>query len=525
MKDFSQLFSRLETSESLEKVAALEKYFAGADERNKLWTIALLSNQRPRRVVTTATLQRWAREYAQLPVWLFEESHRVVGDIAETIALILPSPSEIRDFPLSYWIEIVLNLGEKEEAKQKEAIFNAWSEMSKEDRFLLNKLLTGGLRLGVSQKVLVNALARHTGLDDNLIAHRLMREWSPVEHTFQDLLLDGEGDASRSRPYPFFLASPLEIEPHLLGEIADWQVERLWDGIRAQLIVRQGELFVWSNSEELLTHKFPEFNTLLGTLPDGTVLDGEILAFRDSLPLPLQDLQTRIGRKNVTRKSMQEIPVIFIAFDLLESQGKDIRSRPLVERRELLEKIAPAGSVLHLSERVEAGSWAEVRENRDKAREYASKGLVIRRRSAPYRSGRKRGDWWEYKVAPLTIDAVLLYVQRGEGQEAGSFVEFTFAVWGDEGLVPIAKTEVDLTEPEKNELTAWAKNNTLERFGPVRSLKPEHVFEIAFESIAPSTRHKSGITLRNPRIVRWRREKKAEEADTLERLKAFLVFN
>ena len=523
MKDFARLFSQLETAQPLDKVAALTAYFEVAGDRDKLWAIALLSNQRPRRVVTTATLRRWAMEYTQLPDWLFEESSRIVGDLTETIALIFPLPSEKKDQSLSYWIDFIRNLDGQEEAKQKEAILGAWSTMTNEDRYLFNKLLTAGIRPGVSQKLLVKALSQHTGLDGNLIAHRLMSGWSPDEQTFQELLLSGQGDAARSKPYPFFLASPVEEDPRFLGKVGDWQMEYLWDGIRAQLIVRQGELFVWSRDEELLTHKFPEFNTLIGTLPDGTALDGEVLPFRDGRPLPLQDLQTRIGRKNVTRKSVQEVPVIFKVFDVLEWQGKDIRSRPLSERRELLEKMVPTGPVLHLSERVEAGAWEEVRKERDKAREYSSKGLMIKRRSAPYRSGRKRGDWWKYKVDPFTIDAVLLYAQRGEGPEARLFVEFTFAVWDEEGqLVPFAKTGSGLTDAERQEIGDWARANTLERFGPVRSLKPEHVFEIAFDSIAPSTRHKSGVTLRHPRIVCWHRAKNVEEADRLEHLKGLL---
>ncbi|MBK7410003.1 MAG: ATP-dependent DNA ligase [Saprospirales bacterium] len=524
MKNFAQLFAQLDqTAKAPEKVAALVSYFESAEASDKLWTIAMLSRRPPGRVLTTAVLRKWALEYANLPNWLFEESYKMVGDLAETIALILPPAAGGEEHTLSYWIDFARALAENEESEKKHAVFKAWSYMPPDERFLFNKLLTGGLRLGMSQKLMIMALAQHTGLEENLVAHRLISEWSPDESSFEELLFQGEEEAALSKPYPFFLAYPLEQDPQKLGEVHEWQFERKWEGIRAQLIIRQGQLFVWSRAEELLTDKFPEYHSLLESLPNGIALDGEILPFKDGQPLPLNELHTRLVRKSVTKKALQETPVIFKAYDVLEWQGSDLRTKPLTARRELLEQLAPAGEVLHVSELLEIESWEEAMQERDKAREYHCGGLMIKRKSSPYRSGRKQGDWWKYKVPPFTIDAVLLYAQRGDGRKANLYTEFTFAVWDEEGqLVPFTKTGSGLTESELFELTEWVRKNTVERFGPVRSVKPEFVFEIEFDGIDRSTRHKSGVTLRAPRVVRWRRDGKVEEAGRLTGLREML---
>lgn len=523
MKDFAQLFTQLDqTTKTNEKVAALERYFQTAEERDKLWTIAILSHRRPKRTVTTTLLRQWAAETARIPQWLFEESYHTVGDLAETIALLLPDQEKGHERSLTHWVEFIRSLDGEEEEVKKERVLDAWSSMTYEERFIFNKLITGGFRVGVSQKLMMKGLARHTGLDENVVAHRLMGAWSPDDQTFRQLLFEGDEKADLSRPYPFFLAYPLEDEPTSLGEVHEWQFERKWDGIRGQLIVREGQLFVWSRGEELLTDKFPEFHLLTNILPDGVVLDGEIMPFKEGKPLPFQALQTRIGRKNVTKKALQEAPVIFKAYDVLEWEGKDIRARPLTERRNILEQL-PLGGSLHLSERVEVGSWEEMAAERERSREYLCEGLMIKRKSSPYRSGRKRGDWWKYKIDPLSVDAVMIYAQRGHGRRANLYTDFTFAVWDEERqLVPFAKAYSGLTDAEFYEVNNWIRQHTIERFGPVRSVKAELVFEIAFEGINWSSRHKSGIALRFPRISRWRKDKKAEEADTLERLKALL---
>ncbi|MEL7250221.1 MAG: ATP-dependent DNA ligase, partial [Bacteroidota bacterium] len=405
------------------------------------------------------------------------------------------------------------------------AVIEAWSELTFVERFIFNKLITGGFRMGVSQKLMVRALSKYTGLEEPVLAHRLMGKWDPATVDFQQLIIEpNEGD-NISRPYPFFLAYQLEKELDEIGTPAEWQAEHKWDGIRGQLIVRKGELFVWSRGEELVTDKFPEYHSLAQILPDGTVLDGEILPWRDGLPLDFNDLQTRIGRKNVTKKILEKAPVILMAYDLLEWQGEDIRKRPLSERRHLLEKLVadyPNGGILQLSQTVQYESWEALAEERETAREKKSEGIMLKRLDSPYQTGRKRGNWWKWKVDPLTVDAVMIYAQQGHGRRANLFTDFTFAVWDGERLVPFTKAYSGLTDKEFREITRWVKANTIERFGPVRSVKPTHVFEIAFEGIRVSTRHKSGIALRFPRMLRWRRDKPIAEANTLEDLKGML---
>ncbi|MEO0724244.1 MAG: ATP-dependent DNA ligase [Bacteroidota bacterium] len=526
MQRFAELFTQLdETTKTTVKVAALADYFAKVDDRDRLWTMALLSHRRPKRTVNTTLLRQWAAEMSGLPNWLFEDSYHIVGDLAETIALLLPPPSSQRQESLTYWITFVQSLGQLEEGDKRSAVIEAWSELTSVERFIFNKLITGGFRMGVSQKLMVRALSKYTGLEEPVLAHRLMGKWDPATVDFQQLIIEpNEGD-NISRPYPFFLAYQLEKELDEIGTPAEWQAEHKWDGIRGQLIVRKGELFVWSRGEELVTDKFPEYHSLAQILPDGTVLDGEILPWRDGLPLDFNDLQTRIGRKNVTKKILEKAPVILMAYDLLEWQGEDIRKRPLSERRHLLEKLVadyPNGGILQLSQTVQYESWEALAEERETAREKKSEGIMLKRLDSPYQTGRKRGNWWKWKVDPLTVDAVMIYAQQGHGRRANLFTDFTFAVWDGERLVPFTKAYSGLTDKEFREITRWVKANTIERFGPVRSVKPTHVFEIAFEGIRVSTRHKSGIALRFPRMLRWRRDKPIAEANTLEDLKGML---
>jgi len=328
-----------------------------------------------------------------------------------------------------------------------------------------------------------------------------------------------------SRPYPFYLAYALEGEPENLGSPADWQLERKWDGIRGQLIVREDNLFVWSRGEELVTDKFPEYHPLAKLLPNGVVIDGEILPFKDGKPLTFNVLQTRIGRKNVTKKILESAPVILMAYDLLEYEGKDIRQTPLRERRALLEKVLaenPTHGLILLSEIVDVDQWQQAAEVRADSRAHFSEGLMVKRLDSDYKIGRKKGDWWKWKVDPLTIDAVMIYAQQGSGRRANLYTDYTFAVWDEEKLVPFAKAYSGLTDKEFNKITAWVRKNTKERFGPVRSVKPELVFELAFEGINASSRHKSGVALRFPRMLRWRTDKKIEEANTLADLKKML---
>ena len=527
MEEFAELFTQLDqTTKTNKKVAALSEYFANADPQDKLWTMALLAHRRPKRTVNTTLLRQWAAEMSGVPDWLFKESYHVVGDLAETIALVLPDPTQESDESLTFWINYVRDLGNLEEDEKRLAVHEAWAQLPARQRFLFNKLITGNLRVGVSQKLMVRALSKHTEIEEPSLAHRLMGSWTPDNTSFEDLIFSENPLDQISRPYPFYLAYALEGDPaEQLGDLADWQAERKWDGIRGQVIVREDQVFVWSRGEELVTEKYPEYHALAEQLPNGTVLDGEILPFKDGQPLSFNHLQTRIGRKNLTKKILEANPVILRVYDLLEWQGEDIRSKPLRERRALLEQLLenhPTDGILVLSEVVDVESWEALAQERLDSRKYLSEGLMLKKKDSPYLSGRKRGDWWKWKVEPLTIDAVMIYAQRGSGRRANLYTDYTFAVWDGDKLVPFTKAYSGMTDAEFRKMTAWVRKNTVERFGPVRSVKPHHVFELGFEGIQRSTRHKSGVALRFPRMLRWRHDKPKEEANTLEDLHALL---
>ncbi|MTI22012.1 ATP-dependent DNA ligase [Fulvivirga sp. RKSG066] len=525
MKHFSTLFTQLDqTTKTLVKVQALVDFFTEADDEDKIWAIAILSHRRPKRTVKTKELREWAAELANLPNWLFEESYHVVGDLAETIALSLPVAENLEEKSLSYWISSLRELKDKSDEERKEAVVNAWMSMGTTERYIFNKIITGGFRMGVSQKLMTRALAKHTGIEESMLAHRLMGNWSPDSTDYENLILSKDPGEDKSRPYPFYLAYALEDGPEGLGKPEEWIVERKWDGIRGQIIVRGGEIYVWSRGEELVTDKYPEYEPLKEKLPDGTVLDGEILPFKDGSPLPFNLLQTRIGRKNLSKNILQKAPVVFKSYDVLEWKGEDIREKPFKERREILERLVvnTEADALHISEVVHFEKWQQLDKEREDSRQYASEGLMVKRADSTYQSGRKKGDWWKWKVEPLTVDAVMIYAMRGHGRRANLYTDYTFAVWDGEQLVPFTKAYSGLTDKEINEVDRYVKRNTIDRFGPVRSVTPELVFEIAFEGINKSTRHKSGIALRFPRIKRWRKDKPKEEANTLEDLHQLL---
>ena len=473
-------------------------------------------------------MREWASEWTGIPLWLVEESYHVVGDLAETLSLLLPppKPSERSELSLTQWMEYLKALKGQDEEEQKNHMLYAWRQLTPKERFVFNKLITGGFRLGVSQKLMTRALAKHSGLEENLIAHRLMGDWTAETTSYQELLFSENPNDQLSRPYPFYLAYQLDIEPQALGSPTDWQAEWKWDGIRSQSIKRGGETFIWSRGEELITDKFPELIPLGEALPDGTVIDGELMPFRDGHPLPFQLLQTRIGRKNVSKKHLKEAPCLIMAYDLLEYQGEDIRDWSLQKRRQLLgELVSLVGlpNLLKLSPEANFDTWAELAKLREGAREKFSEGLMLKQKGSNYKVGRKRGDWWKWKVDPFTVDAVMIYAQRGHGRRANLYSDYTFAVWDGDQLVPFAKAYSGLTDAEMRQVDAWIKQNTLERFGPVRSVKPELVFEIGFEGINRSKRHKSGVALRFPRMLRWRTDKPPSQADRLEFLHGLLL--
>ena len=523
MKRLAQLFTELESTTSTNaKVEALVRYFNDTPDDNKMWTIAMLSGRRPPRAINYRLLGTWAAEMAGIPEWLFVESYHVVGDYAETIALLIPeSHQDSRSQSLSAYMQLLLDLKSRNDDEKKALITQAWRALNRQERFIFNKLITGGLRIGVSQKLMMRALAQHTGRDENIIAARLMGNWDPVASDFQSLVLGSDDQDDLSRPYPFYLAYALDIDPQELGDPADWLVERKWDGIRGQIIVRQKQLFVWTRGEELVTDKYPEFHPLTYLLPDGTVLDGEILAYRGGKPLPFQDMQKRIGRKNISKKMLAEIPVRMIVYDVLEWHGEDVRAKTQQDRRTLLETLIrghPVRNSLILSELVHEQTWEALNVQRLAAREFDCEGLMLKRRDAPYEVGRKRGSWWKWKTDPYTVDCVMIYAQRGHGRRANMYTDFTFAIWDRDQLVPFAKAYSGLSDTEFEEITRWVNQNTLERFGPVCTVPPEHVFELHFEAIGKSSRHKSGIAVRFPRMHRWRKDKRAEDADRLEDL-------
>ncbi|WP_415921024.1 ATP-dependent DNA ligase [Tateyamaria sp. SN6-1] len=526
MKRFATLFAAIDQStKTTVKVAALASYFRDAPDTDRVWTIALFSGRRPKRAVTTTRLREWAAEVASIPLWLFEEAYPIVGDLAETIALVLPAAASESDHDLTHWINALRALSDATDEDKKAFVLEAWDQLPPTQRFLFNKLLTGGFRIGISQKLMTRALAQATGKDEAELAHRLMGDWDPATITWDALIEADDPAASASRPYPFYLAYALEDAPESLGDPSDWQAEWKWDGIRGQLILRDGAHYVWSRGEELMTDRFPEFARARDFIPDGTVLDGEILAWGDTQPQSFNALQPRIGRKTVPKKLLQDAPVILYAYDLLEWGGTDLRQTPLVERRAMLERVCadlPSDAPVKLAPLVPFDSWTALADTRSTARDAQAEGLMIKRRASPYLTGRKKGDWWKWKLDPLTIDAVMIYAQSGHGRRANLFTDFTFAVWKGNDLVPFAKAYSGLTDAEFRQITAWVKKNTLQRFGPVRSVTPEHVFEIAFEGIQASPRHKSGVALRFPRMSRWRHDKAAQDANTLEDLNDML---
>ena len=537
MRLFADLYFTLDaTTRTNDKVAAMRAYFDAAPPADAAWAVYFLSGRRPKRLLSALLLRRWAAELAGVPEWLQEEAYHAVGDSAEVAALLLPDATEKADRPLAEWVEgVIMPLREKDEAAQRAAVRDAWAELDDPGRYVLNKLITGGLRVGVSQRLLMRALAETAALPEATIAHRLMGSWEPTPAFYSTLVgPDDPGanaEADLARPYPFFLAYPLESDPAALGDVAEWQAEWKWDGIRAQLVRRDGQTFLWSRGEELVTDRYPEVAAAAEALPD-CVLDGELLAwsFADGRPQPFAALQQRIGRKTLGRKLLTDTPVVLLVYDLLEWQRQDWRERPLSERRAQLAALLAqtASEWLPLSTVITADSWAALASLREESRGRAVEGLMLKRLSSPYRVGRRRGDWWKWKIEPYTIDAVLIYAQRGSGRRAGLYTDYTFALWnGDERgtgeLVPFAKAYSGLTDAEIAEVDRFVRANTEDRFGPVRAVRPELVMEIAFESIQASGRHKSGVAVRFPRILRWRRDKTVAEADTLAALQSMIA--
>jgi DNA ligase-1 len=525
MKRFTDLYFTLdEATETAGRVEALKRYFAGAPPDDSAWALCFLIGEKTRRTVPAALLREWACSAADVPDWLFDECREVVGDLSETIALLLPTTGSSPPGLRALVADRLLALRDEGEEARRDSILGTWREMDDRQRFVWNKLLTGEFRARISRQMAVRALGELAGLEGTVISHRLMGAWEPTGEFFRWLLSPDRGDANVSRPYPFHLCCPLDALPETLGERRRWFAEWMWDGIRAQVVKRDGMSTIWSRGGELITGAFPELAIEAAGLPDGTVIDGEILPWASESPLSFSSLQRRIGHQSPTRKVLEEIPVIFMAFDLIESRGKDIRTEPLRARRAGLEMIlGQFGSEnrFRMSEILGEASWEDLTARRRECRAVRAAGLIVKDLESPYGAGRHRGSWWKWKIDPYTADAVLIYAQPGHGSHERLYTDYTFGVWRRGELVPVAKAGARLTHEEIGCIDAFIRQNTLEKFGPVRSVSPQLVFEIAFDGIETSARRKSGLTLRSPRIVKWK-NKPPEEADTLDALKALL---
>lgn len=522
MKRFAALIEELDaTNKTNQRVEALTEYFRSAPERDAVWTLFLFLGRRLPRPVSSRELRDTIGAVTNYPSWLVEESYHAVGDLAETLALLHPAGTADDARSLADWMELIRNARALDETEKRDFIRCSWSALTERERFIFNKLISGTFRVGVSRGLTLRALGAALDVPVPTLSHRLMGEWAPAELRLSALSSDSE-TLRRSSPYPFYLAYQLDVETQELGDLGEWQAEYKWDGIRGQFCFRGGEIFIWSRGEELVTDQFPDLFPIAASLPPDTVLDGEIVAVRDDKILMFPPLQTRLNRKKLTAKILADFPVRFVAYDLLELQGADMRQLPLYERREKLELLVgqPAKTApLQLSPVLTASTWEGLRSLQLDAREHAAEGLMLKRVSSPYEVGRKRGNWWKWKVDPLSVDAVLIYAQKGHGRRAGFYSDYTLAVWKDEGsLVPFAKAYSGLTDAEIAEVDRFIKSHTVERFGPVRTVTPELVFEIGFDTIQRSTRHRSGFAVRFPRILRWRKDKPASEASRLREL-------
>lgn len=530
MQRFVALYRRLDRSTATsDKRAALIDYFRSTPPDDAAWALWLLAGGKiggaKARIAGSGELLAWISEVADLPAWLVEECHAHVGDLAETLSLLLDDPAVGDDTLLHVWIEDrLLAVAGKDAAARRERVTGAWAVLDSEQRLVFNKLLTGALRVGVSQRLVQQALAELGGIEIALIAQRMLGAWQPGPGFLAQLLSPEQTAADRAQPYPFFLASPLEVPAEALGGIEDWLLEWKWDGIRLQLIRRGAEIALWSRGEERLDGRFPEIEAAARQLPQGCVIDGELLAWpaEAAQPLPFTALQTRIQRRKPGPKVLAQAPARVLAYDLLECEGEDWRGRPLQQRREALQQILAgcADPRLQLSPEVTAAGWNAAAALRDSARDRGVEGLMLKRRSSPYQVGRRRGDWWKWKLDPLNVDAVLLYAQSGSGRRSTLYTDYTFGLWQGDALVPVAKAYSGLSDAEILELDRWIRAHTTERYGPVRAVQPLQVFELGFEVVNRSSRHKSGIAVRFPRILRWRRDKTAGEADRLETLQA-----
>ena len=541
MQAFLALFDQLDQlTGTTAKVASLVNHFKSVPVEDAAWALTLLLGKRRRRLITGRRLREILRDHGDLPEWLINDCHGQVGDSAETISLLWPCVKEriapihvdlpaIRaDRPLHWWMEILLpSIATLKEANQAEAVLALWQTTPDNEHFMINKLMTGGFRVGVSTGLISRAIAEAFELEESLVVQRLMGGFEPSGANFRNITAPTceEEQRSNGKPYPFFLASPLDRKRIDDTNAEEWKIEWKWDGIRGQLIHRGDSVYLWSRGEELINNSFPELIAVGNALPPGTVLDGEVICWENGqdAPMGFDQLQRRLGRKTVGATLKRECPVRFIAYDLLELESIDIREQPLHARQQQLTDLMaqlehPDRWRFDQSHAWTLGGWDDLDQERNRARDRKAEGLMLKRSDSPYLSGRKRGHWWKHKLEPMTLDAVLLYAQAGSGRRANLFTDYTFGLWDNNTppqLVTFAKAYSGLNDKEILELDRWIRRNTLQRYGPARSVKAELVFEIGFEGIHPSKRHKSGLAVRFPRILRWRHDKLAEQADRL----------
>ena len=518
MKAFCALMGTLDQTNSGDQVAELAAYLGTAPQDDRLWCLALLSGKRPKRVIPTSQLRLWATEAAALPLWLFDETCLLVGDLGETAALILPAPANPVAHGLQHWIMVLKTLSYSDPISCKSGILAAWDHLPGPERRVFNKLLTGGFRTTISARVLAQALSQTTGLPADLLTLRLTEDWSP-ENTSFDTLIDTTRD-SQAQPYPFATARPLDTA-QTPGPATDWAATWHVEGMRAQLVMRDNSYYLWAQNGDLLTGRFPELRQLADDLPTGTVIDGDILAYADGQPLPFAALQTRLRTTSPSRALLAKSPVILLAHDLLEHGGRDLRAEPFQTRRALLDSL-PFSPNLKLPPLIRFSDWQDPGHTLATAGPRMAHGLLLKQLTSPYAAGSDQGHWRLQNRPPLTIDAVLIYAQLAGGLIGGQ-AEFSFAVWQAQILVTLTKASVGLSLAEQSQISAWVNKNTLQRFGPVRQVNPVLVFEIAFDGLLPSPRHKSGLVLRNPRISCWRQDKTAAQASTLDNLRALLA--
>ncbi len=523
MNGFVTLCMKLDATRSTHlKLDALKDYFRSAEDGDAAWALYYLMGNKPRRLVSTTLLREWVADAQELPLWLVEETYEHVGDLAECLAALWPQGDTAMDpMSLKQVVETeLLPLAKCNEQEKRERLSSIWSRFNREERFLFNKLITGGFRMGVGRSLSARALAELAELEAPVMEQRLMGAFSPDAASYRRLFAEETEQDSLARPYPFFLAKALDKEPQELGPVEEWQAEWKWDGIRAQLLWRGGQFHLWSRGEEQIGERFPELETYSMGLPDGTVLDGELLAWDGEAPMSFQELSRRVNRQKPGKKILRDIPVLFMVYDLLEAGGEDLRALPLRERRQRLLPILGrlGGDRFRISETLQAQSWEQLAELRSHSREQRVEGLMLKRLDSPYGSGRRGDSWWKWKVDPFRVDAVLLYAQAGHGRRAGLYTDYTFGLWKEGELLPFAKAYSGLSDEELKEVDRFIRKHTVERFGPVRQVEPHLVVELAFEGLQASKRHKSGVAVRFPRIIRIRHDKSPAEADHIEEL-------